>query len=36
MPLAGTSVSRATLHNADRLAELDLHAGDTIVVRKAG
>ena len=34
--LAGTSVSRATLHNADRIAELDLHAGDTIVVRKAG
>jgi DNA ligase (NAD+) len=36
VPLAGTSVGRATLHNADRLAELDLHAGDTIVVRKAG
>ena len=36
VPLAGTSVSRATLHNADRLKELDLHAGDTIVVRKAG
>jgi DNA ligase (NAD+) len=34
--LAGTMVSRATLHNADRLAELDLHSGDTIVVRKAG
>ena len=34
--LAGTMVSRATLHNANRLAELDLHAGDTIVVRKAG
>ncbi|MFM7435859.1 MAG: NAD-dependent DNA ligase LigA, partial [Vulcanococcus sp.] len=34
--LAGTSVSRATLHNADRLADLDLHAGDTVVVRKAG
>jgi DNA ligase (NAD+) len=34
--LAGTSVSRATLHNADRLQELDLHSGDTIVVRKAG
>ena len=34
--LAGTSVSRATLHNADRIAELDLHIGDTIVVRKAG
>ncbi len=36
VPLAGTTVSRATLHNAGRLAELDLHAGDTIVVRKAG
>jgi DNA ligase (NAD+) len=36
VPLAGTTVSRATLHNADRLAELDLHAGDPIVVRKAG
>ncbi len=36
VPLAGTSVSRATLHNADRLRELALHSGDTIVVRKAG
>ena len=36
VPLAGTTVGRATLHNADRLAELDLHSGDTIVVRKAG
>ena len=34
--LAGTSVTRATLHNAKRLASLDLHYGDTIVVRKAG
>ena len=34
--LAGTSVNRATLHNANRLASLDLHYGDTIVVRKAG
>ncbi len=34
--LAGTTVTRATLHNADRLAELDLHLGDTVVVRKAG
>lgn len=34
--LSGTTVSRATLHNSDRLAELDLHLGDTIVVRKAG
>jgi DNA ligase (NAD+) len=36
VPLAGTTVSRATLHNADRVAELDLHEGDTVVVRKAG
>ncbi|MEL7225136.1 MAG: NAD-dependent DNA ligase LigA, partial [Cyanobacteria bacterium J06576_12] len=34
--LAGTTVSRATLHNADRLAALDLHLGDTVIVRKAG
>lgn len=34
--LAGTTVSRATLHNSDRLAELDLHIGDTAIVRKAG
>jgi DNA ligase (NAD+) len=34
--LAGTTVSRATLHNRDRIAELDLHQGDTVVVRKAG
>ena len=36
VPLAGTVVGRATLHNADRIAELDLRQGDTIVVRKAG
>ncbi|MFQ3583601.1 MAG: NAD-dependent DNA ligase LigA [Cyanobacteriota bacterium] len=34
--LAGTTVSRASLHNADRLRELDVHLGDTAVVRKAG
>jgi DNA ligase (NAD+) len=34
--LAGTIVSRASLHNANRVAELDLHSGDSIVVRKAG
>ena len=34
--LAGTSVSRATLHNANRLKALDLHIEDTIIVRKAG
>lgn len=34
--LAGTTVSRASLHNADRLEELDVHLGDTVIVRKAG
>lgn len=34
--LAGTTVSRASLHNGDRIAELDIHIGDTAVVRKAG
>jgi len=34
--LAGTTVSRATLHNRDRVSELDLHLGDTAIVRKAG
>ncbi|MGF1495102.1 MAG: NAD-dependent DNA ligase LigA [Microcoleaceae cyanobacterium] len=34
--LAGTTVQRATLHNSDRLAELDLHLDDTVIVRKAG
>jgi DNA ligase (NAD+) len=34
--LAGTTVSRASLHNRDRIAELDLHIGDTVIVRKAG
>jgi DNA ligase (NAD+) len=34
--LAGTTVTRATLHNKDRLTELDIHIGDTVIVRKAG
>lgn len=34
--LAGTTVSRATLHNSDRITELDIHLGDTVIVRKAG
>lgn len=34
--LAGTSVSRAVLHNQDFINEKDIRVGDTIVVRKAG
>lgn len=34
--LAGTSVSRASLHNGDIIASLDVRLGDTIQVRKAG
>lgn len=34
--LAGTTVQRATLHNRDRVAELDIRVGDTVIVRKAG
>jgi len=34
--LAGTIVQKATLHNQDRIKELDIRVGDTVVVRKAG
>ena len=34
--LAGTTVSRATLHNASFIAERDIRIGDTVIVRKAG
>ncbi|HEX3016380.1 MAG TPA: NAD-dependent DNA ligase LigA [Caproicibacter sp.] len=34
--LAGTTVSRATLHNQDFIAEKDIRVGDTVVLRKAG
>ncbi|MBQ7500354.1 MAG: NAD-dependent DNA ligase LigA [Clostridia bacterium] len=34
--LAGTTVSRATLHNGDFIAERDIRVGDTVYVRKAG
>lgn len=34
--LAGTIVSRASLHNADEIARKDVRIGDTVVVEKAG
>ena len=34
--LAGTTVSRATLHNIDFIAERDVRIGDCVVVQKAG
>ncbi len=34
--LAGTTVQRATLHNSDRISELDIRVGDTVIIRKAG
>ena len=34
--LAGTTVKRASLHNADQIRRLDVRVGDTVVVRKAG
>lgn len=34
--VAGSTIARATLHNADEVARKDLRIGDTIIVRKAG
>jgi DNA ligase (NAD+) len=34
--LAGTTVSRATLHNEDYINEKDIRIGDTVLVQKAG
>src|SRR5690625_863538 len=32
----GSTVSRATLHNADQIRSLDIRIGDTVIVKKAG
>lgn len=34
--ISGTTVSRATLHNADNISEKDIRVGDTVVIEKAG
>ncbi|MBI4032135.1 NAD-dependent DNA ligase LigA [Candidatus Berkelbacteria bacterium] len=34
--VAGTTVSRATLHNEDEISRKDIRIGDTVVLRKAG
>ncbi len=36
VPLAGTTVRRASLHNAWNIERLDLHVGDAVIVEKAG
>ncbi|MTV48180.1 NAD-dependent DNA ligase LigA [Heliobacillus mobilis] len=34
--VAGTTVSRATLHNEDIIREKDIHVGDYVIIQKAG
>ncbi len=34
--VAGSTISRATLHNEDEIARLDIRIGDTVILQKAG
>ena len=36
VPLAGSTIRRATLHNEDEIARKDIRVGDTVVIEKAG
>ena len=36
VPIAGTTVSRVSLHNVEEIARKDVRIGDTVVVEKAG
>ena len=36
VPVAGTTVQHASLHNADEIARLDVRRGDTVIIYKAG
>jgi DNA ligase (NAD+) len=36
VPIAGATISRASLHNADEIARLDVRVGDTVLIERAG